>query len=552
MKGYEYLARLLKANGTTHIFYQELMFMKTVKEFENLGLTTIMAHSEFAAGYMADGYARISLRPGVCLSQSIGSANLAASIHDAWLGSTPVIAFTGKKTPFFQERNSYQESNHMPFFDGVTKYNAEIAAPDQLPHLVRQAYREAVTGKPRPVHLDVYGFFGLETEQAEMTENFVANPEFANFPAFRPAAEPKLVKKAAAELDGAKKPVLLLGRGALISGAGDRLRQLAEESDMWIITTPDGKTAIDENHRLWGGIVGGYGMDSANKLAAAADLVIMVGTQTSDQATLNWTAPRPSTRVIQIDIDPTELGRSYPNCIGLFGDAATVADQLLETVTGKKRSDWISEGQKFVDKTLNLHRRLWELNDRPIRSERLCHEVSRALPDDAIVVADTGWSAVWSATMIRMKSSQMYTRAAGSLGWSFPASLGAKCAAPDRPVINFIGDGAFFYLNTEMETAARRNIKTVTVINNNNSLSQCIPFAQAHYPGEQDRCSDRFTFSSPNLAKIAESYGLWAKRVDRAEDIAPALAEALAADKPALVEVLTDHDQPGPPSAWEE
>lgn len=551
MKGYEYLARLFKAYDTTHVFYQELMFLKTLKEIENQGLTAIMTHSELSAGYMADGYARIKGRPGVCLSQSIGSANLAASLHDAWLGTTPVIAFTGKKTPPFQHRNAYQESNHMPFFDGVTKYNAEIASPEQLPLLVRQAYRESVTGKPRPAHLDVYGFFGLETELADIDEEFMANPEFGVFPAFRPAAEQKMVEKAAEALAKAKKPILLLGRGALVSGAGDQLRQLAEESDMWIVTTPDGKTTLDEAHPLWGGIVGGYGMDCANKIAASADMVVLVGTQSSDQATLNWTAPPSTVRAIQIDIDPAELGRNYPNCIGLAGDAATVAGQLLEAVSPKKRSDWIREGKKFTKATFDAHARLWAEKALPIRTERLCHEVSQALPDNAIVVADTGWSAVWSATMIRMKASQKYTRAAGSLGWSFPASLGAKCAAPDRPVINFTGDGAFFYFNTEMETAVRNNIQTVTVINNNNSLSQCIPFAQGHYPGEAERCVKRFTFSSPNFSRIAEEYGMWAVRVDDPKDIAPALAKALASGKPALVEVLTDHAQTGPLPAWE-
>lgn len=551
MKGYEYLANFLKANGTTHVFYQELMLLKTVKQFEEMGMNAIMAHTEFAAGYMADGYARASGRPGVCFSQSIGSANLAASIHDAWLGTTPVIALTGKKTPAFQDRNAYQESNHTPFFDGVTKFNAEIADPQQIPHLFRQAYREAVTGKPRPVHLDVYGFFGLESEQAEIHEEFIPNPAFGVFPAFRQPTDPKLVKKAAEALSKAKKPLLFVGRGALVSGAEAGIRQLAESGDIWVTTTPDGKTIIDEGHPLWGGIAGGYGMDCANKLAAAADLVIFVGTQTSDQATLNWTAPRPSAQTIQIDIDPVELGRSYPHCIGLPGDAATVIDQLLETVSSKKRPDWIKEGQAIVNKTIQQHKELWKLNDTPIRTERLCHEVSRVLPDNGIIVADTGWSAVWSATMIRMKASQMYTRAAGSLGWSYPASLGVKCGAPDRPVINFIGDGAFFYLNTEMETAVRNKINTVTVINNNNSLSQCIPFAEGHYANEVKRCVNRFTFSSPNFTNIATEYGLWATRVEHAEDIAPAIQAALAADRPALVEVITDHDQAGPPAAWE-
>ena len=540
MKGYEYLARILKGYGTTHVFYQEFMLFDTIKEAERLGIKPILAHSEFAAGYMADGYARVKMQPGICMAQSVGAANLAASIHDAWLGTTPVLAFTGKKPPFYQNRNAYQESPHHYFFDGVTKLNLEIQDPIEMPRLVRQSLREAVTGKPRPVHLEVQGFTGADQDNCEITEDVMIDEGFLNCPPIRLQAPSEDIHRAADAIDKSKKPVLVLGRGALVSGAGKEAVAIAEKCGIWITTTPDGKTLVDESHPLWAGIVGFYGMNCANKIVQAADLVIFVGTQTSDQTTLDWTVPLPSVKTIQIDIDAAELGRSYPHCIGLQGDAKTVIGQLAGALRSNSREDWIKQGKAFTADTFARHEELWESDSLPIKTERLCKEISDALPDDAILVADTGWSAVWSATMIRMKQSQFYTRAAGSLGWGFPASLGAKCAAPDRPVVCFTGDGGFMYLNTEMETSVRYGINTVTIINNNRSLAQCVPTPLSKYPDEEEYCRGRLSFTPVSFAKIAEAYGLFSIQVEKPEEIGPAIKNALASGRPALVEVLTN------------
>ena len=545
MKGYEYLARLLKAYGTTHVFYQEQILVKTLEEASRLGIKPILAHSEFAAGYMADGYARIKKMPGVCFAQAIGAANLAASINDAWLGTTPVIAITGRKPHDYQYRNAYQESPHHFFFEGLTKMNEEIHNPETLPFFVRQAFREAVTGKPRPVHLEILGFTGIVQEEVDIEEEFSANPEFSTYPAMRQEAPAEKVEQVAKAIDAAERPVFVLGRGAMISDAGQEILKIAEANDIWITTTPDAKTIMDESHALWAGIVGNYGMDCANRIVLDSDLVIYIGTQVSDQTTLDWSVPPRSAKTVQIDIDPAELGRNYTDCIGLVGDAKMVAAQLASVMKEKKRESWIQKGNALISDTFEKQEKMWKDSSNPIKTNRLCKEISDILPDDAILVSDTGWSAVWSATMIRMKESQSYIRAAGSLGWSFPASLGAKCAAPDRPVVCFTGDGGFLYLNTEMETAARYGINTVTVINNNGLLAQCVPSAAYVYDNIADTKKSR-TFTPVSFARIAEEYGLLGIQVDKAEDIAPALEKALAAGKPAVVEVLTDGDNNSP------
>jgi len=540
VQGYQYIAHTLKGYGVTHLFYIEAMLRETLRELDQIGVKPIMTHTENAAGYMADGYARISGRPGVCMAQSIGAANLTGGIHEAWLANSPVIAFTGKKTAKFQYKNSYQEADHRLFYESITKFNAEIANPEQLPFLLRQCFREAVTGKPRPVHVDIPNESGRDTEVAVISEPICIEEAYKKYPAFRPQAENHQVEAAAKLVDDAKRPVIVAGRGARVSNAGDAIYQLAVKGDIPVVTSPDGKTVIDESDPLWAGIVGNYGMECANQTVKTADLVIFIGTQTGDQTTLNWKVPTPDVKVVQIDIEASELGKNYPNSVGLLGDAATVADQLAAKISKKSRPDWRAEVTAYLKKTMAEYEPFLTSESSPIRPERLCAEISRVLPDDAVLVADTGYSAIWTATMLKMRPTQHYLRAAGSLGWAFPASLGVKCAVPDRPVICFSGDGAFYYHLSEMETACRNGINTVTVINNNYALGQCQRSVKKIFESYPERVAAFYTFSSVDFCKIAEAFGCFAIRVEKAEDIGPAIKQALACGKPAVIEVITE------------
>ncbi len=550
LTGSEYIAETLKANEVTHVFYEELAFYFTTKIMAPYGIKNVLAHSEEAAGYMADGYARTTGKPGVCMSQAIGSANLAASVHDAWLGNTPVIALTGFKPNCGLQKNGYQESDHRALFSGVTKYNQATYDAQQLPHLLRQCFRETTTGKPRPAHLDVIGYAGEVAEKAEMNDPFVPETAFSKYPAMRPSAEQETVLRAAKAIDSAKKPVIVAGRGAIISDrTGEALYTLASKGDIPVATTLDGKTIIDENDPLWAGVVGGYGMDCANKTTASADLVIYIGSMVSDQTTLNFTAPQCDKQIIQIDIDGSELGKNYPNTIGLLGDARTVMLQLTEVIAASDRPAWRKEVREYVDSTLAKQREISDSDACPIQTPRLLRELSNLLPDDAIVVSDTGYSAIWSCSMLRMKPSQKYTRAAGSLGWAFPASLGAKCGNPDRPVICFVGDGAFYYHLSELETAIRYGINTVTIINNNSRLNQCIPYAGEAYTNDEkeyDIYKKTVAFMPTDFVAIAEAFGAMGIKVTKAEDIAPAIKKGLAANKPVVIEVVTDCMSKGP------
>lgn len=548
MKGYQFLADTFKEYGVTSIFYMESMLENMTLELRKQGVKCVLAHSENAAGYMADGYARCSGRPGVCMAQSIGAANLAGGIYDAALANSPVIAITGKKPGVLQYTGAYQEAEHRLLFEGITKFNAEMTDPNQLPFLIRRLFKDAVTGKPGPVHLDLQNNCGITSEFADIEEVAGAETAYGAYPAHRPAADAEGIRKACEAMDRAKKPVLIAGRGAVVSGAREELYRLAKKADIPVITTLEGKTAIDESDPLWAGVIGGYGMKAANDIASRADLAIFAGTQASDQTTNGWTSPPRNIQVIQIDIDPRELAMKYPNAIGLCGDARVVLGQLLSAVKEIKRPEWRNETAGEIGRALAEYKAFTESETKVITPEKLCAEVTKALPDDAVLFSDTGNSAIWSAIMIRMKATQRYYRAAGSLGWSFPASLGGKCALPDKPVFCFCGDGAFYYHLSEMETAVRNGISTVTVINNNGGLVQVRELLDVVYQGEPSKSKEEcYRFGGVDLSKVAEAMGCWSRRVTDAKDILPAILEAAESERPAIVEVITSDSYPPNP-----
>jgi acetolactate synthase-1/2/3 large subunit len=252
-----------------------------------------LAHSEKAAAYMADGYARASYRPGVCMAQSAGAANLAAGLQDAYLARSPVIAITGRQQSMAQYRNAYQEIIHGPLFDPVTKYNVNVDDVDQLPHVLRQAFREATTGIPGPVHLDTLDNTGQITEGAEAEMQVLVEAPFTSFPPFRPEPEPEVVRAAARTLEATSRPVIVAGGGAMASSAGPEIVELAETLSIPVATSLDGKGIISEKHPLSLGPVGTYSCWCANKVVSEADLVLYIGSNTGDQVTFGWRIPRP-------------------------------------------------------------------------------------------------------------------------------------------------------------------------------------------------------------------------------------------------------------------
>ena len=542
ISGARFIAETFKGYGVTHVFFVEAILRYALVEMETLGIQRVMTHSEKAAAYMADGYARISHKPGVCMAQSVGAANLASGLQDPYLGLSPVIAITGRALPVSRYRNAYQEVLHYPLFEPVTKYNVCVDVLEQLPYLLRQAFREATSGAPGPVHLDVVGNLGEEIDRAEGILEVIVEEPFTHYPAYRPEPQVEGIRAAAAMLENAERPVIIAGGGVMASSAGPEITKLAEMLSIPVATSLNGKGTILENHPLSLGVVGSYSRWCANRVVAEADLVLFIGSHTGDQVTNGWKVPRPGTPVIQIDINPSELGRSYPNAVSLMGDGKVTAHKLIGSLHYKTgSSEWVQWVQSIVKEWRDEVEPLRNSDAVPIRPERICKELTEVLPPNAILVSDTGFAGIWTGTMVYLTHpGQSYLRCAGSLGWGFPASLGAKCAAPDRPVISFIGDGGFWYHLSELETALRCGIKTVTVVNNNSCLRQCVEGIDRAYGDRPGKREEMSKFLDVNFAKIAQEIGCFGVRVERPEEISKALKQALESDLPALVDVVTD------------
>lgn len=551
MTGAECLADMLKGYGVTHVFMVPAVLRRTFAEMERrTDIKRIHVHGEASAAYMADGYARASGKPGVCMAQVIGALNLAAGLRDAYLAHSPIIAMTGGRDPKSKFRKVYQEIDDVPAFEPVTKFNATIDDVTRFPDMLRQAFRVAVSGAPGPVHLQFRGNEGqIDLDEAEL-DPFV-EPQFVSVPPFRPEPSEASMREALVHLHRAERPVIVAGGGVRASGAHAELVAFAEVLGVPVATSLNGKSVIAGNHPLSVGVVGTYSRESANQIVTASDLVCFVGSETGGMTTNFWTVPPIGARAIQIDIDPETLGRNYPLHAAILGDAkVTLARMtaLVDRSSATRREPWRERTRTICKEFYAKYEGALTSNAVPIRPERICHELTDAMPDDAIVVVDTGHAGMWMGGMYDLRSpKQIYMRSAGHLGWAFPAGLGAKCACPNRPVVVFTGDAGFWYHIAEIETAVRWKINTVTIVNNNGSGNQSKRGFDRAYGGQQtEQGRELWTFNAMNFARLAEDMGAIGIRVEKPDAIGPAIKQALAADRPVVIDIVTDIDAIAP------
>ena len=542
MTGARYMAELLVGYGIKSIFFKPSILSKMLAQMDDLPIRRILTHGEKAAAYMADGYARASKGPGVCAAQTVGAANLAAGLRDAYMAHSPVISLIGGRLSRTKHKRPYQEIDDYPMFIPVTKANFQVDEATRMPDLMRQAFREATTGTPGPVNLQFFGSHG-EIENDSIDSEMIIEKDYTHVPPYRPHPEIERVKAAAERLSRAKKPVILVGGGVRTSGAGKELLELAEKALIPIATSTGALSLVPENHPLNIGLPGSYSRACTNDLLLQADLIFAVGSELGGQLTHVWKVPSPGTEVIQLSIEPSDLGRTYPNTVSLLGDAKVTLKALIEVMEPKKtESPWVLEARKKVEDWKAEVQANRNSNAVPMRPERIMKELGECLPDDVLLVGDTGHSAMWVAQHFWKDGTDWdYIKCAGSLGWAFPASLGAKCAMPDRPVVCFTGDGGFWYHLQELETAVRCGIHSVTVVNNNISMNQERNIYTRAYDGNpSDQWGQMWQFTEVNLSKIAEAMGAMGIRVQEPGEISTAIEQALGCGKPALVEVMSD------------
>ena len=533
MTGAMAIAKTLREHGTEYVFYV-FGYGVPSHELEAEGINMVLTRNEKCAAYIADGYARIGLRPGVAWGyRGPGSVNLAAGLADAYWSSSPVIALTSATQKTHIHRDSYQGLPDVRHFDEVTKWNVDVPTPDMGGEVLRNAFQVATSGCPGPVHVNFH--VNAIFNEAEIPEPF-GDQCYCRIPAKRFRPDPEDTKAVAKALTEAERPVIVAGQGVLISQAWDEVIQLAELLNIPVATSNTGKGIIPDKHPLAIGVAGLYSKATANSVIQDSDLVFYIGCKTGNMVTGNWTVPRPNTKVVQLDIDPEFIGRNFKTEATMICDSKLGLQDLIATLkqlmakpakTSQARLKEVEELIRVWNETADS-----ELNSDavPIKCHRLVKEIREALAPDDILVADTGSETIWSSLFYEVYASgRNYICASGSLGWSFPASIGAKLAAGSRKVLNLIGDGGIGYHIGEFETAVRYDVPFVAVVVNNMSWAR--PPATLKEPVD--------------FGKVAEAFGGFGIRVERPGDIAGALDEAFDSGKPAIVDVLVDREESG-------
>ncbi len=531
-------------------------------------IRTISVHHEQTAGHMADAYFKVRGEPvATFTSCGPGSANLVVALAAAMMDSSAFLAITGNVPTSQFNRQPFQETGR--FYQGdfpsvirpYVKRSFQPTRADMVPLAVRQAWELLTAGRPGPVNLDVpLNVFVEETAYG------------APSPATRVAnGTPGAPDALAASLDlllHAERPVIIAGQGVLLAQASAELTRFAEAMQLPVVTSPNGKGSINERHDLAFGSIGRNGSYAANEATKNADVILALGFSFDDRATSAWvdgyTLAIPPSRLVQIDIDPAEIGRNYPAELGILGDAKASLAQL-SSLAASRLGGTRSADTPWLDR-LRRGRAVWReyqdglaVSDQvPLRPERLMRALSRAVPENAVVASDVGVHHNWIIQLFDAIRPRQLIHSWGfaAMGFATSGILGAKLAAPDRPCIAVVGDGSFLMTPHALATAVEYDIPVVWLVWNNYGYCSIRDIQVGMFGGRElatsfqsDRTQELY---SPDFAALARSFGVASHRITRADETEDALAAAIAANRPYLIEVPVDRDiRPIGTGSWE-
>jgi acetolactate synthase-1/2/3 large subunit len=545
MKGGDAVVKLLKAFGVSHVFgipgdslglYDAVFREDTIRH--------VLVRHEQAAAHMADAFARVSGRIGVCdASSGPGVTNLVTGLATAYADSVPVLAIATTSPNKIRNRNNFQELDQPTLLQAVTKAVIEIDMPERIPDLVKRAFRIATTGRPGPVALNVP--MDVFLRSAEYTDSdFVCNPEFGRYPALRIRAE---AKEAAIVLDAlrkARKPVIWCGGGVITSGASAEVEAFAELTGIPVTTTYMGKGAIPETHTLSLGPAGQLGRPVTNQYLADVDFVLAIGSRFTNVDTAGWTVPKRGTPMIQVDIDPAEIGKNYDVIHAVWSDAKLF---LQDLIAAARTMEW-KDGR--ADRAVADLRQTWlatsgiespqssSTNQEPVHPLQAIRALREAMRADDTLICDSGFNQIWGGQYFEVQQKGRYyvgPRGMGTMGFAFPAAIGAKLACPDKRFVALAGDGGFMMLLHELETSIRMKAPVVVCVLNNGNLEYCRQ-AQMGLMGGRVISAD---FTDTNFAEIAKAFGARGVRVTRSADLRATIDEALESPVTTLIEIVT-------------
>jgi len=547
----EAIVRLLEAHGVQYVFGvpgDTSMPLYDALYDAPAGLRHILARDERSASFMADVYARLSYKPGVCEGPSgAGATYLLPGVAEAQASSIPVIALTSDTPISGDGKGVLTELDQEALFTPVTKWCTRIKIGKKAPEIISTAFRLATSGRPGAVHIALpHDVLDQEVGPFQLK----APDACQSFPAYRTRPDPAMVDKAAALLADAQRPIMVAGGGTVISQAWEEVTRLAETVGMPVGTSINGKGSIAEDHPLSIGVVGDNGARPyANHLVAEADLILYVGCKTDSVTTVGWTLPSPTSgvTVIHVDVDPTEIGKNYPTAVGLVGDAKLALADLCQALSTRGPQRATSENR--IAQISNMAAQWWEevqpklISDSvPIKPQRVMKELIDTLPRDSVIVADAGTGTPFTAAFYRSPAGRyvVIPRGYGGLGFALPGVVGAKLARPEATVVGLMGDGSFGMSAGELETISRLRLP-VTIIQFNNSCFGWIKTLQCLY---YDRRYVSVDFSSDtDHAAIAEGFGLVGVRVERPDQLGPAIRQAVSGDRPTFIDVVTESEE---------
>lgn len=557
MSGAEAFVRMLQLHGADVIFGlcgdTSLPFYDALYRLDH-GMRHILTRDERSAAYMADGYARVTGKVGVCEGPSGGGATyILPGVVEANESSIPILSITTDVAVASRGRFTLTELDQQSLFRPLTKWNQVIHRAADVPKTIRAAFTHMTTGKPGAAHIGLP--YDVQVDPVPASEVW-ADPRLGIYPARRVGPDPDAVEEASKIIRNAEHPIFICGGGVVISRAEPELRELAELIWAPVATTISGQGSISECHPLCVGVVGSNGgTPQTRAIVEKSDVVVFVGCRAGSVTTERWRFPQPGkTKVIHIDADPTVIGANYRVDVALVGDARIALDQLRRSVGNgpPQRNGAITKSITHAKAAkFAAFRELAQSAERPIRPERLIAELQAVLPRDAIIVADPGTPCPYISAYYELQESGRHfitNRAHGALGYAMSAAVGAHCGRSSAKCVAVMGDGSFGFTIGEMETVMRYKLP-ITFVVVSNSVYGWIKAGQK--TGFQQRYFS-VDFTRTDHAKVAEAYGAKAWRVEDPAQLRSALAAAVECGGPALVDVICQplHEARAPVSEW--
>ena len=544
LTGAEAMVRMLEAQGVRHIF--GLCGDTTLPFYDAMHLLDhkiehVLTRDERSATYMADGYSRVTGRPGVCEGPSGGGATyLLPGLIEASESSYAVLGITTDISVASYGKYPLTEVDQEALMRPLTKWNTVIKRADHIPRMVRAAFRAMTTGRSGAAHLGLP--YDIQYDQVDPSEIW-ADPALATYPAYRTGPDPAAVEAAVDAILSARTPLIVCGGGVVVSGAMAALDRLATRLDVAVATSISGQGSLADTHSNALGVVGSNGgTDQTWEMMEAADLVVFMGCRAGSTTTSRWEAPSPGTRIVHFDVDPMVIGANLPTEVGVVGDLRLALEMVNAELDRRDHGASTFGGAAAV---ADIKRRKFEIFDRiaaedsrPVRPERVIAALMKVLPPDATVVSDPGTPCPYASAYYRQALAGRHVitnRAHGALGYALSASLGAWYGRPESKTVALMGDGSFGFTVGELETVCRARAPITFVVFSNANFG----WIKASQMADKGSRYYNVDFNRVDQAAVAAAYGVRSWRIEDPAELDRVLAEAVAHDGPTLVDIVT-------------